>query len=163
MSLSNCAKVPMTEISQGSFKLELPYISDEELPYISILTPVYKRNEFGPLMVRNFKKINYPRELLEWVIVDDSSPEESLDLENFLKKEIDPSDNVRFIKITKKLDLGLKRNLMCQLASYDYIVHFDSDDFYPETSVIARIRSLLYYEKIINFIAFYTYKHRSSN
>ena len=41
-----------------------------ELPSVSILTPVYDRNKFLNLMILNMELINYPKDKLEWVILD---------------------------------------------------------------------------------------------
>ena len=53
-----------------------------ELPKVSILTPVYDRKKFLPLMISNMIHINYPKNFLEWVILDtwskDGIPSEPL-------------------------------------------------------------------------------------
>ena len=41
-----------------------------DLPSVSILTPIYDRNKFLPLMIMNMEMINYPKDNLEWVILD---------------------------------------------------------------------------------------------
>jgi len=127
--------------------LDLPTITDDELPYISILTPTYNRPEFAKLMVRNYLKIDYPREKLEWIVVSDHM-DNTLEL---IKKElpINTSPLIKLIQIKDHLTIGQKRNLLCSLAKYNYLVHMDDDDFYPEMSVIARIRTLLYLENLL--------------
>jgi hypothetical protein len=47
------------------------------------------------------------------------------------------------------MTIGEKRNLCAALATNEYIVHMDDDDFYPMNSVPARIRILMHYEKKI--------------
>ena len=44
-----------------------------ELPYISICTPTYNRNNFIPLMLSNLAKMDYPKHKLEWIIDDDGT------------------------------------------------------------------------------------------
>lgn len=42
------------------------------LPKVSIITPTYNKPNFLWLAIHNFNSIDYPREKLEWIIVDDS-------------------------------------------------------------------------------------------
>lgn len=132
----------------GGIKLILDPITDEELPTVSIVTITHNRPEFISLMARNYRSIDYPREKLEWIVVDDSTididykPLEILGARVLLiNKTRDPE---------KKLKIGHKRNFINCLTKHDYIVHMDDDDFYPAYSVISRIRVLLKHEKETN-------------
>ena len=69
MNLTN--EVP-TSITGSQIKLLLSPITDEDLPTVSIVTPMYNRYNFIKLMIRNYQEIDYPRHLLEWIIIDDS-------------------------------------------------------------------------------------------
>lgn len=149
MSLLNCKTAETKDLGKGQIQLLLGPITDEEYPTVSIVTPTYNRKDFAKLMVRNFRKINYPREKLEWIIVDDSETEETKDaIEVLLPKE---HPNIKIVRIGYHMDIGKKRNFLGMLASNDYVVHMDDDDFYPETSVAARIRVLLQHEKKIGY------------
>jgi len=53
-------------------KLNLPSITDDEFPTVSIVVPTYRRPEFFELIMRNWERIQYPREKLELIICDDS-------------------------------------------------------------------------------------------
>ncbi len=116
-------------------KLQLPPMSDDQLPFVSILTPTGNRHHFVKLMLRNWNKIDYPSNKLEWIIVDDG------DTPMFPQEPNDP--RIRYIFLRKKVTLGKKRNFTACLASGEYIVHMDDDDFYAPESVIARIKTLL--------------------
>ena len=68
-------KIQKTKGENGEIVCRLPLPetkSDEELPYISIVTPTYNRSEFWELMYSNFKRTDYPKDRMEWIIVDDS-------------------------------------------------------------------------------------------
>jgi glycosyltransferase involved in cell wall biosynthesis len=119
-------------------KLMLKPCTDEELPTVSIVTITYNRQDFYNLMIRNFKAIDYPRDKLEWIVVDDS-PVENQHFSRELKKA-----GARYIYVKKKIVLGRKRNFINCLARHEYIVHMDDDDYYPSISVASRIRTLLW-------------------
>ncbi len=131
-------EIETEKISENSYKLKLEPIDDNDLPTVSIVTITYNRQIFIPLMIRNWKEIDYPKDKLEWIIVDDS------DSKVYLKNEINKLDDKR-IKIIQipKSNIGVKRNVGVYHSKHDYIVHFDDDDFYPNKSVITRIRVLL--------------------
>jgi cellulose synthase/poly-beta-1,6-N-acetylglucosamine synthase-like glycosyltransferase len=42
-----------------------------KLPKVSIITPTYNRIKCMKLALINYKLIDYPREKLEWIIIDD--------------------------------------------------------------------------------------------
>jgi len=139
-------KIEKTRGENGEIVCRLPLPetkSDEELPYVSIVTPTYNRSNFWELMYSNFKRTDYPKERLEWVIVDDSP------MNTRLKPFIvdDPRIKYYYIKTKKRLSIGKKRNLCAQYASHKYIVHMDDDDYYENCSVLSRIKSLLVQNK----------------
>ena len=47
--------------------------NDDILPTVSIITPTYNRRNFFRLAVNNFMSIKYPKDKLEWIIVDDGT------------------------------------------------------------------------------------------
>ena len=44
-----------------------------ELPKVSILTPTFNRSSFSPLAIKNILDTEYPKEKIEWIILDDSN------------------------------------------------------------------------------------------
>ena len=63
---------PDHEKIDGNYILKLPDISNEDLPYVSIITPTYERRKLIYMAMRNFQDFVYPKEKLEWIILDDS-------------------------------------------------------------------------------------------
>ena len=55
--------LPLTEVTT--------LLEDEELPHISILIPCYLRRKFKPLMLCNIRHMNYPKNKMEVVILQD--------------------------------------------------------------------------------------------
>ena len=43
---------------------------EKRLEYVSILTPTFNRRRCLPLMIRNIMNFDYPKDKLEWVILD---------------------------------------------------------------------------------------------
>ena len=52
----------------------------EELPNISLVTILHENKEYYPLLQHNWDNIDYPKDKLEWIIVDDSKTDNSNNL-----------------------------------------------------------------------------------
>lgn len=127
-------------------KLKLPAISDNEFPYISLVTPIYNRSEFVELLLNNFDNIDYPKEKIEWIIVDDSD-KINIQLQTEIKqRQLDEKCIIRYIYLHEHITIGKKRNKLVSLCTHDIIVHMDDDDYYPSFSVATRVRTLLHYK-----------------
>ena len=86
---------------------------------------------------------NYPKEKLEFLFIDDGQEKISdimLRDRRFRHIKCNTKDGSR-VPIFQKRDLGV------EYAKYDYIIFCDDDDFYPSTTVKARINTLLTYKK----------------
>ena len=120
--------------------LKLIDINDDQLPYVTIITPTGNRRKLFSLAIRNFQEIIYPKEKIQWLIVDDGKEQ----LNDILPKD----DRIKYIKINtnKRLTIGKKRNFCVQNAKYDYIAFMDDDDYYTPESLISRIKILLKYK-----------------
>ena len=114
-----------------------------ELPTISIVTITRNRQKFFPLMLMNYRGIDYPKELLEWIIVDDG------DSNNKLEKLI-PKDlpRVRYISDLESVQtIGKKRNIGVKDAIGEYIAFMDDDDIYPPRHLLIKLAYLKHYQK----------------
>ncbi len=119
-------------------------ISNEDLPNVSIITPTWNRKELFLLALNNFYNTEYPKDKLEWIIVDDSSEEHKI-------KTILPEDNrIKYIAldVEKSLPISQKRNIAIENATFDIIVHMDDDDFYYPQHVLSRVKVLLSHKGI---------------
>jgi len=120
-----------------------------ELPKVSILTPVYDRKRFLPLMIQNMICINYPKNHLEWIILDSWSKEGKV-AEPLFKSEEEIRHYSRITGISIKyhyrpeaLSIGKKRNMLVKLSQHKYLVNMDSDDVYLPDYILYSIRCLL--------------------
>jgi glycosyltransferase involved in cell wall biosynthesis len=131
-------KVEYDVAPNGSRTLKLPPITEDELPCVSVVTITKNRKKLFPIAIYNWEHYYYPKQKLEWVIVDDGEE----DLTDILPKD----DRIKYIKC-KEMDFGDKRNFSVESASYEYICHQDDDDYIFPDSILARVRCMLKYKK----------------
>jgi len=133
--------------NEGNYVLKLPNINMNELPKVSIITPTYKRRKIFSMAIRNFENFIYPKDKLEWIIVDDS-PEN--DIVDETVRDLLPRDKrIKFIHLDsgdEPMTIAMKRNICVSNSSNPYIIHMDDDDYYPPESILARIKILLKYK-----------------
>jgi len=105
------------------------------LPMVSVCTPTFNRRPFVQAMIQCFDHQTYPRDRMEWVIIDDGTdPIEDL---------VSSHPCVRYFKLDDKVSLGKKRNMMHKKARGDIIVYMDDDDYYPPERVSHAVETLL--------------------
>jgi glycosyltransferase involved in cell wall biosynthesis len=108
-----------------------------EQPFVSICTPTYNRRPFIEIMFQCFRNQTYPRDKMEWIIVDDGTDKiEDLILTSKLPQ-------IRYFKLKKKMKLGEKRNYMHKHVKGSIIVYMDDDDYYPPQRVEHCVETLL--------------------
>ena len=98
-----------------------------KLPTVSICTPTFNRRPFVPVMIKCFEHQTYPKEKIEWIIIDDGTDK--------IEELVTHIPQVKYFKYDEKMTLGKKRNLMNQKATGDIIVYMDDDDYYPPERV----------------------------
>ena len=104
-------------------------------PFVSVCTPTFNRRPFIAAMLQCFAHQTYPRDRMEWIIIDDGTdPIEDL---------VSSHPCVRYFRIEEKISLGKKRNLMHEKARGDIIVYMDDDDYYPPERVSHAVTTLL--------------------
>ena len=94
-----------------------------KLPKVSICTPTFNRRPFVPVMIKCFENQTYPKDKIEWIIVDDGTDK--------IEELVTHIPQVKYFKYDEKMTLGKKRNLLNQKATGDIIVYIDDDDYYP--------------------------------
>jgi len=104
------------------------------LPFVSLCTPTFNRRPFIPFMIKCFEHQTYPKERIEWIIVDDGTdPIEDL---------VSHIPQVKYFYNTEKMVLGNKRNFMHSKCSGDIIVYMDDDDYYPPERISHAVEML---------------------
>ena len=97
------------------------------LPFVSVCTPTFNRRPFIEMMIACFDSQDYPKDRMEWIIIDDGTdPIEDL---------VRGHPNVKYFRYNTKMTLGKKRNIMHDKSKGDIIVYMDDDDYYPPDRV----------------------------
>lgn len=110
-------------------------------PFVSICTPTFNRRPFIESMIKCFEHQDYPKDKMEWIIVDDGT-----DKIGDLVKHI---PQVKYFEYDEKMTLGRKRNLMHDKAKGDILVYMDDDDYYPPKRVSHAVQMLVNHPKIL--------------
>ena len=109
-------------------------------PFVSVVTPTYNRKRFISAMVACYKAQTYPKDRMEWIVLDDGSEKVG---EVFLEAT-KGLPNIRYIELPEKLNIGAKRNILNAEAKGEIIVCMDDDDYYvPErvSHVVTKLMS----------------------
>ena len=96
-------------------------------PFVSICTPTFNRRPFIPFMLKCFEQQDYPKDRMEWIIIDDGTDK--------IGDLVAQHPQVKYYPLEKKLLLGQKRNLMHDMTKGDILVYMDDDDYYPPERV----------------------------
>ena len=103
-------------------------------PFVSICTPTFNRRPFIPMMIKCFEHQTYPKDRIEWIIIDDGTDK--------IEDMISHIPQVKYFKYDEKMPLGKKRNLLNEKATGDIIVYMDDDDYYPPERVSHAVNTL---------------------
>ena len=96
-------------------------------PLVSICTPTFNRRPFIPIIIKCFENQTYPRNKMEWIIVDDGTDK--------IEDLVTHIPEVKYFRYEEKMTLGKKRNITNEKASGDIIIYMDDDDYYPPERV----------------------------
>jgi len=106
------------------------------LPFVSVCTPTYNRRPFIENMFRCFQNQNYPKDRIEWIIVDDGTDK----VRDIIEKSNIPQ--IKYFELPEKLPLGAKRNFMHKQTKGSIIVYMDDDDYYPPERISHAVERL---------------------
>ena len=103
-------------------------------PFVSICTPTFNRRPFIPSMIQCYLHQDYPRDRMEWIIIDDGC--------DHIEDLVSDISGVNYFKYDEKMTLGKKRNLMHEKSKGEIIVYMDDDDYYPPERVSHAVNML---------------------
>lgn len=107
---------------------------------ISILIPTYNRSKFIQLCIMNILRQDYPKELLEVIILDDGETP-FIENEEYMKKVLFPI-KLNYIKQKQKMTIGEKRNKLIKLSKNKIVCFMDDDDIYLPTYISYSYKTL---------------------
>jgi glycosyltransferase involved in cell wall biosynthesis len=108
----------------------------KKTPLVSVCTPTFNRRPFIPIMLECFRNQNYPKDRIEWIIVDDGTDK----IADLIEKANIPQ--IKYFSLDKKMSLGEKRNYMHKQATGSIIVYMDDDDYYPPERISHAVERL---------------------
>jgi len=92
---------------------------------VSVITPTYNRRAFLPALLHIYQSQTFPKEKMEWIILDDGRDKVADVFQNLA------IPNLRYERRDEKMRIGAKRNELNRLARGAIIIAMDDDDFYP--------------------------------
>jgi glycosyltransferase involved in cell wall biosynthesis len=106
----------------------------EKTPFVSICMPTFNRRPFIPIIIKCFENQTYPKDKIEWIIVDDGTDK--------IEDLVAHIPQVKYFKYDEKMSLGKKRNITNEKAKGDIIIYMDDDDYYPPERVSHAVTTL---------------------
>lgn len=106
-----------------------------DLPFVSICTPTFNRRPFWEYTIKCFNHQDYPKDKMEWIIIDDGTDK--------IEDLVCNIEQVKYFYYSQKMPLGKKRNLMHSKSKGDIIVYMDDDDYYPPERVSHAVNMLI--------------------
>jgi glycosyltransferase involved in cell wall biosynthesis len=104
------------------------------LPFVSLCTPTFNRRPFIPFMIKCFEHQTYPKDRIEWIIIDDGTDP--------IRELVSHIPQVKYFYYDEKMILGKKRNLMHSKCKGDIIIYMDDDDYYPPERISHAVETL---------------------
>jgi hypothetical protein len=113
----------------GKTAAHTPKLTKKFYPMVSVCTPTFNRRPFIPVMFECFRNQTYPKDRMEWIIVDDGTDP--------VKDLVDAANipQIRYFREERKMALGEKRNYMHSKVKGTIVVYMDDDDYYPPERV----------------------------
>jgi glycosyltransferase involved in cell wall biosynthesis len=108
--------------------------SNAKFPFVSVCTPTFNRRPFIPFMIKCFQNQTYPKDRIEWIIIDDGTDK--------IEDLVSHIPSVKYFKYDNKLTLGKKRNISHEKSSGDILVYMDDDDYYPSERISHAVETL---------------------
>ena len=103
------------------------------VPLASCIMPTADRRSLVPQAIRHFLRQDYPNR--ELIILDDGA--------DCVADLIPQDERIRYLRLDRKLSMGVKHNLACEMARGEIIVHWDDDDWISPRRISYQVRELM--------------------
>ncbi|WP_298552525.1 glycosyltransferase family 2 protein [uncultured Parabacteroides sp.] len=111
---------------------------------VSIIIPVYNVSKYVERCLRS--ALDQTWKDLEIILVDDCTPDDSMDIILSVLETSSRSDIVTILKHEKNRGLSAARNTGIQQAAGDYLYFLDSDDYLPANSIELLANAAIQYD-----------------
>lgn len=112
-----------------------------KLPFVSVCTPTFNRRPFIPGLIQCFQSQDYPKDKIEWIIIDDGTDK--------IEDLVSHIPQVKYFTYDEQMALGKKRNLLNEKASGDIIIYMDDDDYHFPTRISHSVQMLKLHPKCL--------------
>jgi hypothetical protein len=117
-----------------------PILHPNDCPPISVITLIYNRKKFFDLALHSMMISDYPKDKIEWILVDDSDDPNQQNSDRIIAVANSSAPlSMVYVPLAKKLPVSEKRNLGISRAKSEIVLMMDDDDHYPETSFRRRV------------------------
>lgn len=117
-----------------------PILERKDCPSISVVTLIYNRRKFFDLARHNMILTDYPKDKIQWVIVDDSDIIEEQATDKIIQTQNTFTDmDIKYVPLLKKTPVSQKRNIGVENCDNSIVLFMDDDDHFPETSFRRRV------------------------
>ncbi|MBN1245152.1 glycosyltransferase, partial [Candidatus Bathyarchaeota archaeon] len=121
----NFALLRRAAIKPWRLKIDKSY-----LPKVTILVPTYNESDVIRFKLENLRKLDYPKELLQLIIVDSNSTDNTFDVAADFAQRYQEL-NIKVLKETKREGKSAALNSALSHANGELIIVSDADCFYP--------------------------------
>ena len=127
-------------------KIKMPAApAEEDLPSIALVTCVHNQLDLFQILQWSYYMIDYPRDKLTWIIVDDSPDEDKVaplipgEDKSIKYVRCAMESSSEFLAISRKLNIAMTH----APPNMKYMLHFSPDCYYGPGSVRTRVRLML--------------------
>jgi len=119
--------VTMSRAAKKPWKLKL---DSNFKPKISIIVPTYNEAGIIRFKLENLVKVNYPRDLMQIIVVDSNSEDQTVDIVyEFIRQH--PESNIQILRQNERLGKSAALNFALKNCEGEVIVVSDADCFWP--------------------------------
>jgi glycosyltransferase involved in cell wall biosynthesis len=115
-----------------------PEIGPASEPLVSCIMPTANRRKFVPHAIQCFQTQDYRN--CELLVIDDGTDSIA---------DLIPDDRrISYVQLDTHPSLGGKRNLGCEMARGEYIMHWDDDDWATPSRIATQMRAMIAHPEI---------------
>jgi cellulose synthase/poly-beta-1,6-N-acetylglucosamine synthase-like glycosyltransferase len=117
-------------------------IDNDYKPKLSVLVPTYNEAGIIRFKLENLVKVNYPKDLMQTIVVDSNSEDQTVNIVyDFIKQH--PESNIQVLRQSERLGKSAALNFALKNCEGEVVIVSDADCFWPSDIL----------EKALSFLA----------